>query len=402
MDFTVFKGLYFYRPTAENDSGNSGLGLFITAYGDGILIEDCLFLKCPIEFTGPGSGFNYLGYITNACLRRSGSTQAVSFGNGTGMHSDKVTGMVVEDNVIDMGGWAPGGRGTGNPASSTASNFKHNLYLTVENKNPLVRRNLLSRASAFAAVTRGGGTYTDNAFCDNPAGLGMNHNDLTSYDNGGIYAVNRTNLECIVTGNLFSGTTSVQGATVPGGGVPMQFVSIYVGSTHLVQNNLSVSGQHASYVGGGLTPIRMITDTTTRKDLFASFAANTTDRSSNGTNTGDVATTVNASTITYDNNLIARWGSNPYNATLGNEGTDFARNSLTRTNNVWSTEAASGSNVTFASVSGGYLAPTRDIDAYAAANGYASADALYDYAALHPEVNWAINIRNWVFAGYNR
>lgn len=402
-DFVAITGLHFDKPT-PNPTGGSGLGLFVLGRGDGFLIENCLFTKCQVELTGPTNpSGNYIGpSLTNACMRRSGSYMAINDGTGhhCAVHSGQAPGLIVEDCVIDHAGWMPGGRGTGVPEGQTADIFKHALYIGVSSKNVFVRRNLISRPSSHGMQCRGGATVMDNVLGQCPYPILVAEQDIGSYSPAP-YGVAFTDCSASVTGNLISGTTSIQGATVVNGGTAIGFGGVLAANTHLVQNNLIISAG-STYLGGNLCPLAVQTDLAGgQKDVFASYEPNYTDLTTYGTPVpgGDVPLVPNYSTMLADNNIVARWGAIAF-ATNGLVGSDSANGSATRTNNVFDNEGASGSNVTFASLSGGYLAPTRDVASYAVANGYADEEALYAYAAAHPETNWALNINTWVRAGY--
>jgi len=133
--------------------------------GDDFLIEDCHFDECGVSIQGYGP-VEGQRYLSNVAIRRS-----VLFGNySTTGHAQnlfvKLTdGLLVEECVLDRGGWNPDVQG----AEQTM--FNHNAYIQYDTINVTFRGNISARASSHGAQLRRGGVCEDNLFLQNPINL---------------------------------------------------------------------------------------------------------------------------------------------------------------------------------------------------------------------------------------
>ena len=141
----------------------AGSGVHRLSPGENFLIEDCVF-------EGFGTGLVVHGFyapIGDVTIRRSviaDNAPRSGRGHGQGLFIDRVDGLLIEENVIDRNGWRAANR-------SDATIFNHNIYLTADNEDVVVRRNIIARASSHGLQARAGGVIEDNFFVGNPIGM---------------------------------------------------------------------------------------------------------------------------------------------------------------------------------------------------------------------------------------
>lgn len=143
-DHLYLIGLHFERIEGH------GSGITVLGDGTGILVEDCVI-------QGYTDGFNVQGAI-DFTLRRSHILDAHR-GRAQGMFASDVTGLLIEENVIDHNGWRE--------VVSPPTVLNHNLYLSTGSTNVVVRKNIISRASSHGVQLRPGGLIEENLFIEN-------------------------------------------------------------------------------------------------------------------------------------------------------------------------------------------------------------------------------------------
>lgn len=90
----------------------------------------------------------------------------------SGGYLSGVEGALLDNNVFDRNGWAPGydyNMSTKKPMSP--SYYNHNLYIQHDTSDITVRDNIFLRGASFGAQVRPGGVIEGNAFIDNNAAL---------------------------------------------------------------------------------------------------------------------------------------------------------------------------------------------------------------------------------------
>ncbi|MFK7883227.1 MAG: right-handed parallel beta-helix repeat-containing protein [Phycisphaerales bacterium] len=159
-------GIHF---EANRQPGDSNRGIKWQSVGEGLLVEDCaidgFFNNVSIE--GLNQGFE------NAKFRRNIITDAWSVsGHAQGFYAGDVTGLLMEENVIDHNGWNPDIDG------AVATTFKQNVYIQTSVKDVVFRGNISSRSAAAGVQMRAGGIAEDNLFYANPKSLRFGYRTL--------------------------------------------------------------------------------------------------------------------------------------------------------------------------------------------------------------------------------
>lgn len=187
-------GLHFQ---AHLYTGTSSYPVGIGWYGGGgdFLIEDCKVegyrdnLVCHEDGTGNPE---------NIRIRRSVFVDAYVVGpspHSQGMFLGGITGLLVEECVIDQNGWRSDIPG----AIQTV--FRHNVYMGANNNGVVFRKNISSRASSHGVQMRSGGLGEDNLFVRNPISMQFGGGDEPRP--GGVTGVVRGNV--IMEGNYLAG-----------------------------------------------------------------------------------------------------------------------------------------------------------------------------------------------------
>ena len=133
------------------------------------LIEDCKF-----SFFGNNLTYSGLTAGSNLSLRRNIIVDAYNLdtmGHSQGIFAEKITGLLLEENLFDHNGWNAtvlGGRRT---------IFNRNAYLQYNTTGVVARGNIVARSSSEGVQFRAGGTVTNNLFIRNSAGFDVGHNE---------------------------------------------------------------------------------------------------------------------------------------------------------------------------------------------------------------------------------
>lgn len=167
---------------ADRDPGSSHRGLRWQSVGEGLLVEDCHFegFFNNISIEGIVEGFE------NARIRRNVIIDAWSTdGHAQGIFAKDVTGLLIEENIIDRNGWnddIPG---------ADPSTFKQNVYLQVGVTGVEFIGNITSRSSAAGVQMRSGGIAEDNLIYANPMGIRFGYRTLDWPQEGATGAIRR-------------------------------------------------------------------------------------------------------------------------------------------------------------------------------------------------------------------
>lgn len=214
-------GLKFEANTRNPDSpdftGNTAGGYGFQTVGpiNGLLVEDCSFDHYVYNMSIQG----FSGYAKNIAIRRSELTNSYAIdAKCVGLYASKTEGMLLEGNLFDHNGWneeVPGGM----------LHMSHNIYLWQDNKNPIIRGNIISDGGSHGLQARGGGTIENNLFLRNPIALLVgNGSEVTP---GGVAAK--------VSGNVFLNSRDSAGAPR---GWAIELGNIKAGGGSYVRDNI--------------------------------------------------------------------------------------------------------------------------------------------------------------------
>lgn len=175
-NFSVI-GLEFYNyPKVVGEPGFTGDGkgnVFFLGPVENILMEDNVFRH--VEFVAQDWE---TGRPANIVLRRNIWTGAYhnksSYSRDvrpSNLYIQGVDGVLIEENVIDYGGWNPDVPGAG------ANMFNHNVYMQggMDGSKIIFRRNIVTRASSHGIQLRSCGVAEDNFFARNAVALSIGY-----------------------------------------------------------------------------------------------------------------------------------------------------------------------------------------------------------------------------------
>jgi len=181
LEFAAYKHEVGNPAFTGNDNDKSKV--FFLGGSENILLEDNLFTHVeiavqPWDIDGNGS----LEWSTNFTVRRNIFTGAYS-NQSSGSRGSRpsnmfiagTVGLLIEENVIDYGGWNPNVTGAG------PSQLNHNIYLQYGQDSDalVVRNNIIVRASSHGLQARAGGLVQDNFFARNSIGLTLGYQGST-------------------------------------------------------------------------------------------------------------------------------------------------------------------------------------------------------------------------------
>jgi hypothetical protein len=131
-----------------------------------LLIEDCKISRFANGIVAQMTG----GYLYDIRIRRSviHDTYAGDGSHAQGIYADEVDGLLIEESVIDHGGWSEWVRD-----ADPADIFKHGIYIQGDARNVTVRGNVISNGSSHGLQMRYGGVVENNVFVRNAIGLLM-------------------------------------------------------------------------------------------------------------------------------------------------------------------------------------------------------------------------------------
>ncbi len=164
LEHPEFTGQYSSRATFTMLGGNTNL-----------LFEDNIFDHIEVVIQAWE-----IGTPQNMAFRRNIWTGAYynrsSFDNAkrpSNMYISGISGLVLEDNVIDHGGWHESVPGAG------ANQYNHNVYMqySVNGNTVKVKNNIITRGSSLGLHGRGGGHFENNFFARNAVGMQMGYQD---------------------------------------------------------------------------------------------------------------------------------------------------------------------------------------------------------------------------------
>ncbi|MEM7624450.1 MAG: right-handed parallel beta-helix repeat-containing protein [Planctomycetota bacterium] len=179
-DHVAFVGLHLIainRKEAAERGNASGMGpdqwkqSGISFLGDAedVLIEDCIleYFKFALVFQ---SGKDW-GFMKDVKVRRSAMINSYGHwdknigGHSSGAYIEYVDGLLLEENVWSRNGY------NDRISGAQPTKFNHNIYVQSDNRNCVVRGNVISNGSAHGLQLRPGGIVDDNLFVSNPMAM---------------------------------------------------------------------------------------------------------------------------------------------------------------------------------------------------------------------------------------
>ncbi len=164
-------GLHFYHPKSDIshpdfDPANSVAKVNLPDGHSHILFEDNVFDHLEVVVK-KGINIRFRRNIWTGAF--SGVSSLRSHSKPSNLYVTESDGLLIEQNVLDYGGWHP------TVLNAGANQYNHHLYLQSTNKGDdiLVKNNILVRASSHGAQLRAGGTTENNFFARNAVGIFM-------------------------------------------------------------------------------------------------------------------------------------------------------------------------------------------------------------------------------------
>lgn len=154
---------------AVRDANSTHRGIRWQSVGEGLLIEDCHIegFHNNLSIEGITEGFEDVRIRRNVII----DAWSVS-GHAQGIFAKDVTGLLLEQNVIDRNGWSPTVPG------ADPTTFKQNVYLQVGVTGVEFLGNITSRSAAAGIQMRSGGVAEDNLIYANPMGIRFGYRTL--------------------------------------------------------------------------------------------------------------------------------------------------------------------------------------------------------------------------------
>lgn len=325
--------------------------VIIGAANKNLLFWWCRFRKMQVSVEANGIDSDLLGgRITNVVFSHCSNAFSEVQGfyvNKTGTALFAGDGLTFEYCVIDHAGWNGATRSTGTVLPDI---FKHNIYMSEVNYSTVLRGNVSTRAGSHGTQARGGATAVDNFYALNPLSLLIG--------GGTSPAVTRpSGVECLCLRNIVNESENIN-ATEPRGGPGLDFINIASGGE--AANNLMVNNSSTPLTNAAALIVHVVSGMPVH--------------------------------LNFHDNIIWNW---PGNAVY-----DYPNGpNVVFNNNIFPYDPVVGTNRQAPLVA--FSDPNRTLATYAAANGYASADALCDFMALHPETHWHKLLADYVNPGFN-
>ncbi|HEV8292471.1 MAG TPA: right-handed parallel beta-helix repeat-containing protein, partial [Tepidisphaeraceae bacterium] len=259
-------GIHFYADTRDPNSPtyvgpDGGLGIRWLVGGTNLLIEDC---DIDSYATNIDISAAY-GPISNVSLRRNIITDAYTItGHSQGAIFGGIDGLTLEGNVFDHNGWNE------QIADAEPTVFNHNIYIVQDNKNVIVKDNIIANAASHGLQARSGGQISGNIFINNPIGLSFGLVNGSHETDGGVTG--------FIKDNIFLGSRDINGAVR---GYVMEIDNVKPGGT-VISGNIMVGNAQS------LNPAIQL---------------------SYGTYAGAPSGTTGINDLTIENNVLYNWAS---------------------------------------------------------------------------------------------
>jgi hypothetical protein len=341
------RAIVFERITINPGPGNDGLLMVLGGGPRDLLFFRFRVLHAHWSIQGGGMG---TPPITGIVVRRSGMGYSYkATGHHQGFYGWNIDGLTIEDSVFYHNGWQSDRNEVTEDKARLPNVFKHNTYLGTLTWNVIYRRNLNGHASSHGLQARGGGTVVDNVFRANPLALliggGDNHNTFRP-----------EGVQYLVRGNVIDGSANID--NVNRRGMAMDFINTAAGSA--TDNITANIGPWSTYNQYPLTWSATLAGVKTNVDVR--------------------------------DNVWWSWPGPAPSLTAANVTATF-------TGNVFPNADMPG-NLRAPVVP--YPDPTRTTATWAASQGFASEDAMWQAAIADPMRNWASEIRAHIRAGFAR
>lgn len=143
--------------------------LFLMGELENILIEDNKFTHVELMVQASGTDGSPVNIKFRRNILNGGYDENTSLSDSnkpSNIYAAGVDGLLIEENVLDFGGWNPVTPDAG------ANTFNHNVYLQTSNvgNKVIFRRNIVSRGSALGVHGRAGGVFENNFYARNAIG----------------------------------------------------------------------------------------------------------------------------------------------------------------------------------------------------------------------------------------
>lgn len=149
------------------DEGSGQDGILMGGVGENLLIED---VRIRHFQNGIEVGASPSEVLSNVRIRRSviADNFSVAGGHSQGLLANAIHGFLIEESVFDRNGWIPPGVVTPAHPGREPTIFNHNFYLYGQNEQVILRKNIVTRASANGISDNCSGAIEDNIVARNP------------------------------------------------------------------------------------------------------------------------------------------------------------------------------------------------------------------------------------------
>jgi hypothetical protein len=225
-------GIHFYSSSRDPQSADftgspevTGIRWLVNTQN--LLIEDSVFQSYSTNiFISP----ELSGPITNVTIRRSIVIDSYAVtGHSAGALLGGIDGLTLEGNLFDHNGYNNSVEG----AEATIQN--HNIYLVQDNKNVVVRDNIIANASSHGLQARAGGDIENNIFINNPVAMSFGLVNGSTEAPGGVSGK--------IAGNAFIGSGSINGQPR---GYAIELGNIRPGGGTRISNNFFLGDENTS------------------------------------------------------------------------------------------------------------------------------------------------------------
>ncbi len=210
-------------PEFDESYRKDGGGLFWHGPGKNLLVENCFFEFNGLGVIGKGpTGAPDGDFFRNFQLRRCSIIRNwTTSGHCQGLFMNRVDGALIEECVLDHNGYCF-------ETGDLPTVFNHDVYVTIECDNVVLRGSIVARGSSTGFYCRTNGILEDNLCLDNTPSLNLGR--ITKFRPGGVTGR--------VAGNVVIGAVSVpRGGERVGPGI--ELANVNMGGA-VVENNILI------------------------------------------------------------------------------------------------------------------------------------------------------------------
>ncbi|MDP9175588.1 MAG: right-handed parallel beta-helix repeat-containing protein [Planctomycetota bacterium] len=170
-NYLVIQSLDFYASSRDpsiagfdlsKEVARQDFGVYTYTSGKYLWIEDCRFRFQTIGLDMQGKDDHFHGLVVRRCEVLDSYDNG---GHSQGIYVDSYDNVLIEENVFDHNGWNE------NVAGAGRTIFNHNMYLqhtsNGEDRQFIVRNNVVARAASHGCQLRPGGIMENNLFLRN-------------------------------------------------------------------------------------------------------------------------------------------------------------------------------------------------------------------------------------------